>query len=681
MSTESLEQAITARWRRIVATVGRLDDCRDVGEATRAGAPLQAEAAEMFVHAEPASRRAFDLFLAVLATHGEGRGPELHVVGTEAIRGRSQPSSSGTTVTELSIVPQCATLETISLLLLRVPLKPRLRDLAAMVGDLARMTDTDRDYEGSLAAADAAVRRLEVLVDSDGVSAALAGDVPAGPGHRLLTEAGATAVLRAGRLVGPGGDPWREADFALLRFGPARWRGDERRSLDTLRRESALVEAELQVGAPDEEESYSARVARARQSSRAAQILGFAQTNDRSEADEVLRTALAQQDAEGLLVESLVARVTNVDEFWWIRDALLNIAADPKIGRSLLATAESVRVRYERRLDTLLAATPSPLTASAESFIPVMTPIVLEISDALVPIVDSKSDHGLFLFSLIPEARDRIANRRGVRPPGIQARGNPNLAHGAFQVQIHEVPVQDGLVDVDAEYVLLPFDAAGPTPDPDVTDFDPFNGEPGLFRLAVANSDIHGDARLTSAQYLVYRIEAVLRRHLHRFLGPEEVAERFDHLAADDRTGLVTAVVPDRRAKERLTWVLKALVQDGLPITDWQVILEAIREAGGTNAPIRVLRRAARRRLFDQFSGPRDSERVLILPDELATGALGSYRLDLLDWLRSNVVRAGPWITIVTRTQDQREAVAPIARDFSPLITTLSANELAIDDD
>jgi hypothetical protein len=675
VSTAVLEQEVTARWGRILATAGRLDHFRDLGDEPAAGA-VQAEVAELFVHAEPAARIAFDLFLAALATYRDRPGPELRVVGPEAIRGRSRPSSSGTAVTDLPIVPPSTALAAVSLLLLRVPRKPRLLDLAATVEDLARMADAGRDRDGSAATADAAVRRLEVLVGSDGVSAVLAGDVPAGPGHRLLTEPEAAGVLRDGRLVGPDGAPWREADFALLRVGSPRRRGDQRRSLDTLRRESALVEVELEVGAPDEEESYSARVARARQSSRAAQIVGFARADDSSGAGQVLRAALTQPEADGSLVESLAARVASVDEFWWIRDALLEIEDDSEVGGSLLAMVKSVRIRYERRLDALLASTPQVDDYGAELFIPVVTPIVLEIGDELVPIVDAQLDDGVFLYQLIPEAKDRLEGRLGVKLPGIRARGNPNLPPEAFQVQVYEVPALEGDVRVEAEYVVLPVDAPEPFSDQDLTDFHPLTGEPGLFRVALASSDEDHGERLTSAQYLIHRVERVLRRHLDRYLGPQEVATRVDDWAAGDRTGLVAAVVPDRRARERLTWVLKALVQDGVPITDWRAILEAIRDAGGTDAPIRVLRRAARGRLRDQLPGPRAGDRLLQLPESLSTSALGPARVDLLDWLRTSVAGAGPAISIVTQTQDQREAVAPIARGFSALITTFAADEL-----
>src|SRR4051812_2038443 len=49
-----------------------------------------------------------------------------------------------------------------------------------------------------------------------------------------------------------------------------------------------------------------------------------------------------------------------------------------------------------------------PINPESEVFVPVVTPIVLEVSDALVPYVDSRQDNGKFLFELIPFMRDGL---------------------------------------------------------------------------------------------------------------------------------------------------------------------------------------------------------------------------------------------------------------------------------
>ncbi len=87
-----------------------------------------------------------------------------------------------------------------------------------------------------------------------------------------------------------------------------------------------------------------------------------------------------------------------------------------------------------------------PLNPDSELFIPVVTPIVLEVSDALVPHVDSRQDNGKFLYELIPFMRDGLFVELGVRFPGVRARGNPALPAGAYQIQINEVPVVTGQV-------------------------------------------------------------------------------------------------------------------------------------------------------------------------------------------------------------------------------------------
>ena len=78
-----------------------------------------------------------------------------------------------------------------------------------------------------------------------------------------------------------------------------------------------------------------------------------------------------------------------------------------------------------------------PLNPESEMFVPVVTPIVLEVSDALVPCVDSRQDGGRFLFELIPFMRDGLFVELGVRFPGVRARGNPHLPPGAYQIQIN----------------------------------------------------------------------------------------------------------------------------------------------------------------------------------------------------------------------------------------------------
>ena len=71
-----------------------------------------------------------------------------------------------------------------------------------------------------------------------------------------------------------------------------------------------------------------------------------------------------------------------------------------------------------------------PINPDSELFIPVVTPIVLEVSDALVPFVDSRQDSGRFLYELIPFMRDGLFVELGVRFPGVRARGNPGLPPG-----------------------------------------------------------------------------------------------------------------------------------------------------------------------------------------------------------------------------------------------------------
>src|SRR4029450_8933439 len=72
------------------------------------------------------------------------------------------------------------------------------------------------------------------------------------------------------------------------------------------------------------------------------------------------------------------------------------------------------------------------------------TPIVLEVSDAVVPFLDSRQDNGRCLFELIRFMRDGLFVELGGRVPGGGGRTNPTLPRGAYQIQIDEVPVVTG---------------------------------------------------------------------------------------------------------------------------------------------------------------------------------------------------------------------------------------------
>lgn len=706
----TLNLAVAERWHQLIAGVGPLSVARRVDsyerlEVSSSGPPPQAFIREMFVPAEPAVRRTLDLFCAGLierdAQDGGDRRRELVLLGPETIRAHTSPSASGLTVTDLRIGPAGPDVRAVSMMLMRITRTTRARDIVGSIEDLARLQDYEQDFAGSTAVAHAIVRRMEVLAAVQGTevpvvgTVARLGDTPGVDSYHLLVNSeaplsfGDDLSVRDGHLVLVGPDrravAWRGGDFILVQFGQPPVRRGESRSVTELRQEHALVEAGLGRGQAPTAESYSSRTALARQSSRAEQLVRHVLAGDPAAAVTMFRAAVSEPGAEGPLVDSIAGRVTSVDDYWLVRGVLAE-AAGQTSADALQAVARAGLQRLDDRLDQLLGL----FADTSELSIPVLTPLVFEVSDALVPLVDSRQDGGLFLEELIPAMRDRILTGLGVSVPGVRARGNPSLPPGGFTIQVDEVTVTTGNAVVSGSYAVRPLDGEGPGAGAGLTVTHPLTGESGLWQIMDPRADTAAETagrteRLMPAQYLIHQIDVVFRSHLSRFLGLQEVANLVEQwiLAEPD---LVALVLPDRSAAVRLTWIVQALADQRIPVTDWRAILGAIRDAGGIQAPARTLSRAARARLRGQLPGARSGRRVVHVPAELQEDltrrpeASGRARYqaahEFRQWLQGAVTDLGPALSVVARDEDVREEVAALARPHYGLVTTFTEEEL-----
>jgi hypothetical protein len=342
--------------------------------------------------------------------------------------------------------------------------------------------------------------------------------------------------------------------------------------------------------------------------------------------------------------------------------------------------------RLDDRLDRLLGLV-SDTSDTSELSIPVLTPLVFEVSDTLVPVIDSEQDGGLFLFELLPAMRERIRTGLGVSVPGVRARGNPNLAPGHFTIQVDEVTITKGAAMVGGSYVLSPLGDEAPEPGAELTDTHPLFGWPGLWQLTAGGDDTGGAGteRLTLPQYLIHQIDMVFRGNLSCFVGLQEVASLVENWAQAEGD-LIGSVLPDQGAAVRLTWILQSLVDERIPITEWRAILSGIRAVGGIAMPIRTLVRAARARLRAQLPGPRSGRRVLRVP-ELLQEAMARHsgspplppkmRHEFQRWLREAVAAGGPALSLVAHDAEIREAVAALTRSHYRFVTTFTEEELA----
>lgn len=272
-----------------------------------------------------------------------------------------------------------------------------------------------------------------------------------------------------------------------------------------------------------------------------------------------------------------------------------------------------------------------PINPDSELFIPVVTPIVLEVSDALVPYVDSRQDNGKFLFELIPFMRDGLFVEMGVRFPGVRARGNPSLPPGAYQIQLNEVPVVTGQATIG--HVLVN-DTVDRLKLMNIQGFEAIN--PATRQPAAWVPEQHKDtleaAGLTTWDvpgYIILHLAAVLRRHAREFVGVQETQSMLDQLEKAF-PAIVKEVVPKVVNVLKLTDILGRLVEEEISIRDLRGILQSLAEYGQIEADNVMLtehvRASQRRYVSHKFARGTGTLVVYLLDPQIEEAIRGSIK-------------------------------------------------------
>lgn len=212
----------------------------------------------------------------------------------------------------------------------------------------------------------------------------------------------------------------------------------------------------------------------------------------------------------------------------------------------------------------------------------VVTPVAIEVAGDLIQYVEGIERDTLSeeLAENVSRLRVRVLEQFGVKLPGFRFRGNEtDLADGTYIIFIKEIPVVSGNLSTRRRFCNISekdLSEIGVTGDPGA---DPVTGEDGFWidrddwekveSIQPQKAELCG---LT--QYLMRHVEAVLRRNLGEFLGPQEIVnllkadsgEPFEEILASPK--MVTA----------LSTVCRALVAEEVPILPFQDLCTTFRD-------------------------------------------------------------------------------------------------------
>jgi tetratricopeptide (TPR) repeat protein len=385
-------------------------------------------------------------------------------------------------------------------------------------------------------------------------------------------------------------------------------------------------------------------------------------------------------------------RPRDARDFWTVTDAWSTLMSRP-LGEGDIRVALQ---RASRHLFDLLNATFDERGADAR-FDPLVPPIALELSPVLVPERAGPTEPLLRRRLELP--RQHIGEQLGVRVPGVEARQRDQLPAGEYRVLLHEAGVARGKVDPLARYSLLPPEALmtfGVSGQVMTVTRDPLTGSRCCWLPERELDRLVSPVRATllgPLDYVVRHLEGVLRRNLPSLLGVEEVEDLIARwMDADDGPFVILTALPDRRARLRFARLLRELVRDGVPITDWRRLLDAARGEPLTVDYLGTAVRLMRQRLRELLPGNEPTVDRFSLPEAwevtLAEHASGRHprvvlrdsedTLAYLGAIDDHVAQEDGPVALVVRWAELRPVVRALieAELELPNLSVLAADEL-----
>jgi len=331
---------------------------------------------------------------------------------------------------------------------------------------------------------------------------------------------------------------------------------------------------------------------------------------------------------------------------------------------------------------------------------PGVTPIILEVSESLTPLIDAETASGKLLGELIPKLREAFFVELGVQLPGIRVRGHsPDLPGLAYRIFVHEVPVAEGVIPEGRILCAERPERLEPSGIKAEPTWMPGENIPAAW---VSEEDKEkceqaGLRTFDASAVVLFHLGAVLRRHAAEFVGIEETQALLD-LFEQAYPALVREVVPKICPPQLLANVLKRLVEERVSIRDMRTILQALAEwAPVEKDPViltEYVRMALRRSITFAFAQGASTLGVYLLDPSIEDvvrqaiqhTATGSYLAldpevsrEILDAVRRELGEkeaGGPPPVILTQMEIRRFVKRLVDVEF-PDVVVLSFQELS----
>lgn len=205
-------------------------------------------------------------------------------------------------------------------------------------------------------------------------------------------------------------------------------------------------------------------------------------------------------------------------------------------------------------------------------------PLVLELGQDLYDHFLTDDRWRLCLNELFPELKQRLTQDLGVVFPDLKIQVNDKFLPHHYRVKIYEIPVDEGFLSPEhcgiknysSESLNLIRQESEKTS-------ETFHGTPVLLLQIQRQRELQnlGMKAMAPEDFLLMHLARVLKENAAEFIGIQEVKNTLSQLELK-YPELVREVVPRLISINKLTDVIKRLVEEGIPAKDLRLILEIL---------------------------------------------------------------------------------------------------------
>ncbi len=283
-------------------------------------------------------------------------------------------------------------------------------------------------------------------------------------------------------------------------------------------------------------------------------------------------------------------------------------------------------------------------------------PVEIELGYSLIALVDETQ--GGDVFKRITNVRRQLAADLGIILPPVRVRDNLQLEPEEYVIKIRSNEVARNKLYPSMLLAMNPGTAEGQLSGIEVT--EPVFGLPAVWisMNERENAEIMGYTVVEGATVLTTHLTELLRRNAHKLLTRQDVKHLIDNLKEDYPT-LVEELTPENLPMAAIQKILQNLLQEGIPIRDMAMILEALLEYYKVTTNIDVLTEYVRHSL---------SETIKKLFED-QNGVIHAISLDPeLEQTMTNVLQSNNQATASPTLGLSHEVITEINRNMSSAI-------------